>query len=82
MTALFAIITFFFIFVLVYLAITTFLAAASWWLKRRTAGKGAKESIEDIERRIDRVKDKAFMIALVLTFFVVTPFVVVLWVIP
>ena len=82
MTALFAISTFFFIFVVVYLAITTVLAATSWCLKRRADGKGTEEGTEEIERRMDRVKDKAFLIALVLTFFVVTPFVIVLWVMP
>jgi len=82
MTAIFAIITFFFIFVVVYLAITTVLAASSWWLKRGAAGEGAKERIEEIDRRMDRVKEKAFLIAIVLTFFVVTPFVVILWLMP
>ena len=82
MTAFFAIITCFFIFVVVYLAITTVLAVASWWLKRRADGEGAMKGVEEIERRMDRVKDRAFLIALILTFFVVTPFVVVLWVMP
>ena len=79
MTALFAIITFFFIFVVVYLAIATLLALALWWLKRRACREGAIYSVDEIERRMDLFKDKAFLIALVLTFFVLTPFVVIVW---
>ncbi len=82
MTSLFAIIIFFFIFVVVYLAVTTLLALVSWWLKRRANREGAMHSVDEIERRMDLFKDKAFMIALVLTFFVITPYVVILWVIP
>ena len=67
---------------MVYLAITTVLAVASWWLKHRLGRKGTDEGFAEIESRIDRLKEKAFLIALVLTFFVVTPFVVVLWVMP
>ena len=77
MTALFAIITFFFIFVVVYLTITTVLAVAAWWLKRCTSGESVEESVDEIDRRMDRIKDRAFIIALVLTFFIVTPFVVI-----
>lgn len=76
MTALFAIITFFFIFVVVYLAITVVLAITAWWLTRRALAKDAGESIHRIEQQMDRIKDKAFVIALVLTFFIITPFVV------
>ena len=77
MTALFTVITFFFIFVLVYLAISVALTCASWWMKRRAAKGKTKESIVAIEGKIDRHKDKAFMISMVLTFFFVTPFVVI-----
>ncbi len=83
MTALFAIITFFFIFVVFYLTIAMVLAAAAWVLKRRTSGADADERIREIERKMDRVKEKTFVIALVLTFFIVTPFaVILLFVIP
>lgn len=78
MTALYAIITFFFIFVLLYLAISMVLAAAAWVLKRRAGGMDAHERIREIERRMDRVKEKVFVIALVLSFFIVTPFAVIL----
>jgi predicted MFS family arabinose efflux permease len=78
MTALFAIITFFFIFVVAYLAVATVLAVVTWWLKGRAAARDADARIQEIERKMDRVKEKAFVIALVLTFFVVTPFVVIL----
>ena len=78
MTALFAIITFFFIFVVVYLAIAIFLATAAWVLKRRAAAPDRGESVLEFERKMDRVKEKAFVIALVLTFFIVTPFAVII----
>jgi hypothetical protein len=77
MTALLAIITFFFIFVVVYLAVATVLAAVTWWLKHRARKNGAGEKVPRIEQRMDRVKEKAFVIALVLTFFIITPFVVI-----
>jgi hypothetical protein len=77
MTALFAIITFFFIFVVVYLATAVVLAVVAWWLKRRAKLKGAVEGIHRVEQQMDRVKEKAFLIALVLTFFIITPFVVI-----
>ena len=57
MTALFAIITFFFIFVVVYLTITTVLAVAAWWLKRCTSEESVGESVDEIDRRMDRIKD-------------------------
>ena len=81
MTALFAIVTFFFIFFITYLAVAMVLAAATWVLKHRAAATDTDErihEIEEIERKMDRVKEKAFVIALVLTFFVVTPFAVIL----
>jgi len=82
MISLFAIIAFFFIFVVVYLVITIALAMAGWWLKRREAREGAEYGVAEVERRMDLIKEKAFVIALVLTFFIITPFVVILWVIP
>ena len=59
------------------LAITVVLAIAAWWLTRRALAKDAGESIHQIEQQMDRVKDKAFVIALVLTFFIITPFLVI-----
>ena len=40
------------------------------------------QSIEEIEHRMDHIKDKVFVIALILTFFVITPFVIIVWVMP
>ena len=77
MTALFAIVTFFFIFVIAYLAVCMVLAAATWVLKHHAAATGADERIYEIERKMDRIKEKAFVIALVLTFFIIAPFVVI-----
>ena len=78
MTALFVIITFFFLFVVVYLAVATALAVVTWWLKRRAAARSVDARIQEIERKMDRIKEMAFVIALALTFFVVTPFAVIL----
>ena len=76
MTALFAIITFFFIFVLVYSSITAVMAVVTWGLMRQAAGKDEGRKKKDIEHRMDLIKDRVFIIALVLTFFIVTPFAV------
>lgn len=77
MTAIFTIITFFFIFVLVFLAISAALSVGAWWMGRHAAREENPESTKEIERKIDRIKDKAFMISIILTFFFVTPFVVI-----
>lgn len=77
MTALFTVITFFFIFIVVYLAISVVLTLSSWWMVRQAAKRKKKEAVAVIEGKIDRLKDKAFVISLVLTFFFVTPFVVI-----
>jgi hypothetical protein len=77
MTAIFTVITFFFIFVLVFLAISIALTMVGWWMARRAAKGKTKESIAAIEGKVDRLKDKAFVISIVLTFFFVTPFVVI-----
>lgn len=76
MTALFAIITFFFIFVVVYLAISVVLAVAAWWMSRSAGRQNGTATDGKIELKIDRLKEKAFFIAIILTFFFVTPFVV------
>lgn len=77
MTALFTVITFFFIFVLVYLVISVALTLVGWWMARQVAKGITKESMAAIDGKIDRLKDKAFVISIVLTFFFVTPFVVI-----
>ncbi len=77
MTALLTIITFFFIFVVVYLAVAMVLAATTWVLKQRAAATDTDGRIHEIERKMDRIKEKAFVIALVLTFFIIAPFVVI-----
>lgn len=77
MIALFTVITFFFIFVLVYLTISVALSLASGWMARRAAKGKNKERKAAIEARVDRLKDRAFVISIVLTFFFVTPFVVI-----
>lgn len=83
MTTLYTIITFFFIFVLAYFSISVSLGLAGWWMTRRSAKQNNPQKIEEIERKIDSLKEKAFLIAIILTFFFVTPFVVIyLFVLP
>lgn len=77
MTALIAIITFFFIFVLVYLTIAVALAVAQWWMARSAAGAKETLRVQEIGLKIDRAKEKAFVVSIVVTFFFVTPFVVI-----
>ena len=83
MTALFAIITFFFIFVLVYTAITAALTAAAWWAERRTRSRDDTVKTQQIGEKVDRLKEKVFLVSMIITFFFVTPFVVIyLFVLP
>jgi hypothetical protein len=77
MTALFAIATFFFIFVLVYVAVSVSLVLVGWWMARPVVRARDAVRLREIEQRIDRAKEKAFIVSIVLTFFCVTPFVVI-----
>jgi hypothetical protein len=77
MTALIAIITFFFIFVLVYVAVSFALVLAGWWMARPAARAKETVRLQEIRQKIDRAKEKAFVVSMVLTFFFVTPFVVI-----
>jgi predicted MFS family arabinose efflux permease len=52
------------------------LSAAAWWMGRQAKRSNDAQSVKEVERKIDRLKDKAFYISLVLTFFIITPFVV------
>ena len=77
MTALLAIITFFFIHVLLYVAISAVLAAAAWWMGRQAAKAKNTDRMREIEGFIDKTKERAFIISLALTFFFIAPFVVI-----
>ncbi len=77
MTALIAIITFFFLFVLVYVAVSVALSLAGWWMARPAAKAKETARLQEIGQMIDRAKDKAFVVSIILTFFFITPFVVI-----
>lgn len=77
MTALLAIITFFFIHVLLYVAISAVLAVAAWWMVRQAANAKNTDRMREIEGFIDKTKERAFIISLALTFFFIAPFVVI-----
>ncbi|MGD8847547.1 MAG: hypothetical protein PVJ84_22635 [Desulfobacteraceae bacterium] len=77
MTAPIAIVTFFFIFVLVYVAVSVTLAVVGWWMARSAARAKETLRLQEIRLKIDRAKEKAFVISIVVTFFFITPFVVI-----
>jgi len=77
MTALIAVATFFLIYVIVFIVISAVLSAAAWWMGRRAAKTSHAQSAAEIERKLDQLKDKAFVVSIILTFFIVTPFVVI-----
>lgn len=81
MVSAFAIIIFFFILVLIYPAAAWILSVGGWWWKRRTRNKrGGGDGIEpEIDRKIDRLKDQAFTVSIILVFFFLTPVAVILW---
>lgn len=77
MTALFAIVIFFFIHVLLYVAISAALSAAAWWMGRQAAKAKNPDRMREIEAFIDKTKERAFIISLALAFFFIAPFVVI-----
>lgn len=78
MVSLFSLIIFFFILVVIFSAVALTLAIAAWLQKKRFAGgEGATSAaLRGIEKKTDLFKEKAFNIAVVLTLFCITPFVV------
>ncbi len=77
MTAIITIVTFFFIFVLVYVTISVALAMTQWWMARPAVRAKETLRVQEIGLKIDRAKEKAFVVSIVVTFFFVTPFVVI-----
>ena len=84
MVSLYSLIIFFFILVILYSAVSMVLSLAGWLQKKRI-GRGAMpegDSLEVIDRRIDRWKTLTFNAAEALVLFCVTPFVIVCLMIP
>ncbi len=77
MASLYSLIIFFFILVILYSGVAAGLSLAGWiqkkWIGRRE--KPAPDVIRAIDGRTDRLKSKAFPIAVVLVLLCITPFV-------
>lgn len=79
MVSLSSLIVFFFILVIIYSVASIALISYGWFCKRRIPHgpmpmRDARRAIDD---RTDKLKSKAFNIAVVLVLFVITPFVVI-----
>ena len=77
MVSFYSLIIFFFILVLLYTAVTLVLSFSGWLLKLR-ASRGNQPADEvrlAIDRRTDRLKSLAFNATAILVLFVITPFV-------
>ena len=84
MVSLYSLIIFFSILVFLYSAISMAVSLAGWlqkiWIRRQAIPE--PEAIKAIEIRTDRMKAQAFPIAVVLVLFCITPFVVILLLMP
>ena len=81
MVALSTIIIFFFVLVVVYPAVVGILVLYGWIKKRRVIGNlaGSTQAAE-IDEATDRLKNRLFIITLILAFFVIAPFLALLMV--
>ena len=79
MVALSTIIIFFFVLVVVYPAVVGILVLYAWIKKRRVIGNlaGGTQAAQ-IDEATDRLKNRLFIISLVLAFFVIAPFLALL----
>ncbi|MDJ0804685.1 MAG: hypothetical protein QNI97_17545 [Desulfobacterales bacterium] len=84
MAAFYSLIIFFFILVIFYSGVAAVLALAGWVQKARIQNRRGPSiaAARVIEARIDDLKTRAFPIAVVLVLFCITPFVVILLVVP
>jgi hypothetical protein len=79
MVALSTIIIFFFVLVVVYPAVVGILVLYGWIKKRRVIGNLAGDTqAAQIDEATDRLKNRLFIISLVLAFFVIAPFLALL----
>ncbi len=84
MVSLYSLIIFFFILVIFYTAVTMAVSLAGWlqkiWILRKAIP--GPDALKAIEMRTDRIKDQAFPIAVALVLFCITPFVVIIFMMP
>lgn len=79
MVALSTIIIFFFVLVVVYPAVVGILVLYGWIKKRRVIGNLTGDTqAAQIDEATDRLKNRLFIISLVLAFFVIAPFLALL----
>jgi hypothetical protein len=83
MIAITNVVAFFAVMALVYPAATLVLTILVWLRKRRSMQDGDRRALlERIDKSTDRLKDQLFIISMVLAFFVVAPFMILLWIYP
>ena len=77
MISFYSLFIFFFILVVLYSAVTLILSLYGWLLKKRASRRSqpAEVLFKTIDRQTDRLKTLFFNIALILALFVITPFV-------
>lgn len=82
MISLVTLIVFLFMLVLIYPAVMLMVAAAAFLQKTRSVKRNPKDFdlLKEIDRQTDRLKDRAFTITVILTFFFGTPLVVLFWI--
>jgi len=79
MTALMTVVFFFFVLLIIYPAAAAAVALYSWIKKRRAIRNGTGSTIiAQIDEKTDRLKNRWFIISIVLAFFVIAPFLVLL----
>jgi hypothetical protein len=79
MIALSTIVIFFFVLVIIYPLAVALLVSAGWVKKRRGIQNGAESRTADqIDDTIDRLKNRLFIISIIIAFFVIAPFLALL----
>jgi len=81
MIALSTIVIFFFVLVIIYPAAVAVLVLAAWVKKRRVIhNDSGNTKVVQIDETIDRLKNRFFIISIIIAFFVVAPFLALLMV--
>lgn len=78
MIAITNLVIFFTVLAVIYPAATTVLALLTWLRKRRIQAEDRRELLEQIDESTDKLKDQLFIISIVVTFFVIAPFLALL----
>ena len=82
MTALVTVVFFFFVLLILYPAAAVIVALYSWVKKRRAIQNNSGSAVvAQIEATTDKLKNRCFIISIVLAFFVIAPFLALLMII-